>query len=78
MEEQFKWESPEQEKGYKNLVQWLRKNGQPELSKEGSMIAAYFIQKDHESHEWLMGMLQRVLAPIETQVAHIKAWMKIQ
>lgn len=46
-----KWESEAQMKGYANLVQWMKIN-EKKFEDAHSAIAAYFIQKTHESHEW--------------------------
>jgi hypothetical protein len=54
----FKWESVDQRKGVLNFLQWFH-NLPPELqgdvaplSPQAVAIAAYFIQKDHESNLW--------------------------
>lgn len=70
---EFKWESVEQEKGYGNLVEWLRKRGvKYPLSSETFLVACYFIQKDHESHEWLVEMLSRMLDDIRRDILTLK------
>lgn len=65
----FEWESETQEKGFLNLRQWLRSHGMTsELTAEQFLIACYFIQKDHESHEWTMDMLGRVVGALQSDI----------
>lgn len=45
------WESEAQRKGFYSLVQYLKRNGFA-LDSQLAAVAAYFIQKDHESSEW--------------------------
>lgn len=52
--DEFEWESEAQEKGVLTLVQYLKKFGRTALSAPSllDLVAAWFIQKDHESNEW--------------------------
>lgn len=52
--DEFEWESEAQEKGVLALVQYLKKFGRTALSAPSllDLVAAWFIQKDHESNEW--------------------------
>jgi hypothetical protein len=52
--QKFPWESDVQKKGLSALNQWVQKLP-PELRTDdtrNACVAAWFIQKDHESNEW--------------------------
>jgi hypothetical protein len=67
----FPWESEDQRKGYLALVQYWRKNGQdPGLLVDST--AAFFIQKDHESHEWMIEMLDRIITPLRNEIMELR------
>jgi hypothetical protein len=71
MYEDFPWESEEQRKGYLALIQYRRKLGKnPEIVVDPT--AAFFIQKDHESHEWMIEMLGRVIGELRTEILTLR------
>lgn len=55
-QEDFKWESETQRKGYLALLQYLRKFG-IEATGPVDAKAAFFIQKDHESNLWWIDLI---------------------
>jgi hypothetical protein len=66
----FPWESEEQRKGYFALVKYLSDKGV--IITEINPTAAFFIQKDHESHEWMIEMLSRVLGEMKTEILTLR------
>ncbi len=66
----FPWESEEQKKGYGALIMFLRKIKHPE---KFDPTAAWFIQKDHESHEWMIEMLSRVIGELKHEILTLRA-----
>jgi hypothetical protein len=73
----FEWESEEQKKGFLALAKFLREHGrnmfhaslQP-MDKQ-DLISAFFIQKDHESHLWMMEMLDRIISPLQDEIRRL-------
>lgn len=63
--DRFKWESPEQEKGYFAFVKWamFRK-----LSFRVRPIDLYFIQKDHESDVYWRELVGSQIRSLEDQI----------
>ena len=78
--ENFKWENEDQKKGFLNLIQYLIKktpDGFEGFSPE--ITAAYFIQKDKESHEWWADtvagqfeMLRKEIMSLQLQIQEIR------
>ncbi len=65
----FKWESDGQEKGYKSLLYWLNKNSLPG---EVRPIDLFFIQKDHESHQYWIELVGRQVRILEGQILNLQ------
>jgi|WetSurMetagenome_2_1015567.scaffolds.fasta_scaffold634955_2 hypothetical protein len=63
----FKFESSEQQKGFLNLVQYLRKHC-PDGYDPTFLIASYFIQKDHESNEHWIELVGNQISNIQLQL----------
>jgi hypothetical protein len=71
---QFKWESQEQEQGYYNFIQFLRKNGikkTPNLS-QYFLLAVYFIQKDHESNVFWTELVGNQISSLQNEIMGLK------
>lgn len=67
----FKWETPAQEQGFKGFQRWwmnlsltLRDNSTAKLF----AVVAFFIQKNHESHEWWAETVGDQISRVEDQV----------
>jgi hypothetical protein len=67
--EDYKFESIEGEKGFGNLIEFLRKQkrGQ-DLDLDLALVACYFIQKDHESQEWFSKIIGEVESRLIDQI----------
>lgn len=52
--ETFEWESEAQRKGYLGFVKWAKDQGLP--YDDIRPIDLFFLQKDHESTEWMVAM----------------------
>lgn len=73
----FKFQSPEQKKGYFAFIQWLRE--QKCVIANDDLIVAFFAQKDHEANQWWLslvsdhfGQLQEHLVALSRQVISLR------
>lgn len=81
--ERFPWTGDVQKKGFLNFTQWMRSLGtQVKDSDEDKFrcLVAYFVQKDHESHEWWVDTvgaqvksLQEQLRLLQEQITALKS-----
>jgi hypothetical protein len=68
----FKWESQVQEKGYGNLVQFLRRNNITLTDKTLFLIAVYFIERDHESNEYWRQLVGDQVSNLQSEIKHLQ------
>lgn len=73
----FPWESEEQKKGVLNFIQWYEKlppmsNRIDGLYGELRCLAAYFIQKDHESHVWWQETVGTQIASLQNEIKRLQ------
>lgn len=83
--DQFPWESEDQKKGFLALVQWVDKIP-VELRTDdtrNAVVAAWFIQKDHESQVWWseavgnqVSALQDQIKLLQNEVLELKARLR--
>lgn len=66
--EGFKWESEEQRKGFFNLIQFLKEKHPQNVHQLIASVAAYFIQKDHESHEYWVELVGNQIGQVNKQL----------
>lgn len=64
--ENFEWESDAQKKGYLAFVKWARNRGLP---CEVRPIDLFFIQKDHESTQWLIETFGNQISAMQADTA---------
>lgn len=75
--EVFNWESEDQKKGYLALVQYLRGFGiEPKLPID--YVAAWFIQKDHESNEYWRDMVGQQVSSLQNEIRLLQQEIGIQ
>lgn len=68
----FPWESQEQREGFLNFVQYKMKFGiKPEPPVD--ILAAYFIQKDHESNEYWREMVGGQVTALQAEIMNLKS-----
>jgi len=67
----FKWESDEQRKGYLALVKYRMDQGDG-IDHRVDRTAAFFIQKDHESNEWWLGLMADHMGRLEQRIAELE------
>ena len=67
----FEWESEAQRKGFLSLIQFMRKHGAVMEARTLHIIACYFIQKDHESHEWWIGVIGDQIKSLEDRLMDV-------
>ena len=70
---EYKFESEAQEKSFKSLIQFLKKeSGKQDLPeihpKWLGLVAAYFIQKEHESNEWWANTIGDQISKVHDQL----------
>jgi hypothetical protein len=73
--EAFPWESETQKKGFQNFMQFLQKLPSEVKQAPGMELpcaVAYFIQKDHESHEWWVDMMSKQIEMLQQEIAELK------
>ncbi len=73
----FPWDSEEQREGFLNLVQYLRRIDPQHrvgeaLTISPSALAAYFIQKNHESADWFLEHLCKVTRALEDRIVALE------
>lgn len=70
--DRFRWDSEDQRKGYLSLVQYLRNHGVAR-SDNVDAVAAFFIQKDHESAKWFVGLLAEESARLRQEIQALRS-----
>jgi hypothetical protein len=72
--QKFPWESSTQQKGLSALYQWVQKLP-PELRTDdtrNACVAAWFIQKDHESNEWWAKTVGDQVSGLQDQIRFLQ------
>ena len=64
----FEWDSDDQRKGYLSFLQWAHSKG---LHVSVRPIDLFFIQKDHESHEWWVETVGTHIKGLEHQIKRL-------
>ena len=67
----MKLDTPEQEKGYQALSWWLNRRGLPSIWIRDSDI--FFIQKFHDTAEWIMGVVSDRVKVLENDVFDLRS-----
>lgn len=71
--DEFPWESEVQKKGYLSLVLYMRKNGY-RIPDRVDPVAAFLIQKSHESHEWHINLLSQQIEALRQEIIELRGF----
>ena len=70
--ENFPWESKEQKEGFLSLMQWLRGIPAALTGLPLFLVFCYLVQKDHESSEWMIGVIGDRVRRLEDEIALLR------
>jgi hypothetical protein len=73
----FPWASETQKQGFLHYIEWTRKL-KPETREdyEGLCLAAFFIQKDHESNVWWTGVVGEQVKFLQDEIRRLQDEIK--
>lgn len=70
--ENFKWDSEDQKKSFLAAAFWLKQKGLDINTFPIRPLDAFFMQKDHESHEWHVELLGSQIAGLQKEISALQ------